>query len=81
MNPSTSAWRGCDMSLLHDIDYEQTTLLQLIQQAEQNHQDSFDLVRLSLDSGRELILLAVTAESLDGLGMVLEGLQEMREDV
>lgn len=69
------------MSLLHDIDYEQTTVLQLIQQAEQNHQDSFDLVRLSLDSSRELILLAVTAESLDGLGMVLEGLQEMREDV
>ena len=68
------------MTLLHDIDYEQTTLLQLIQQAEQNHQDSFDLVRLSLDSGRELILLAVTAESLDGLGMVLEGLQEMREE-
>lgn len=68
------------MSLLHDIDYEQTTLLQLIQEAEQNHQDSFDLVRLSLDSGRELILLAVTAESLDGLGKLLEGLQEMREE-
>lgn len=68
------------MSLLHDIDYEQTTLLQLIQQAEENHIDTFDLVRLSLDSGRELILLAVSAESLDGLGKLLEGLQEMREE-
>lgn len=68
------------MSLLHDIDYEQTTLLQLIQQAEQDHTDTFDLVRLSLDSGRELILLAVSAESLDGLGKLLEGLQEMREE-
>ncbi|MDP3816212.1 hypothetical protein [Pseudomonas sp.] len=68
------------MSLLHDIDYEQTTLLQLIQQAEQNHEDAFDLVRLSLDSGRELIFLAVTADSLDGLGMMLEGLQQMREE-
>jgi hypothetical protein len=66
------------MTLLHDIDYEQTTLLQLIQQAEENHNDTFDLVRLSLDSGRELILLAVSAESLDGLGMMLEGLQQMR---
>lgn len=68
------------MSLLHDIDYEQTTLLQLIQQAEQNHSDTFDLVRLSLDSGRELIFLAVTADSLDGMGMMLEGLQQMREE-
>lgn len=68
------------MSLLHDIDYEQTTLLQLIQQAEKDHKDTFDLVRLSLDSGRELILLAVSAESLDGLGKLLEGLQEMREE-
>ncbi|MNG17257.1 hypothetical protein D3C84_1012340 [compost metagenome] len=68
------------MSLLHDIDYEQTTLLQLIQQAEENHADTFDLVRLSLDSGRELILLAVSADSLDGLGMMLEGLQQMREE-
>ncbi|HLD65440.1 MAG TPA: hypothetical protein VJA19_05300 [Pseudomonas sp.] len=66
------------MSLLHDIDYEQTTLLQLIQQAEQSHKDTFDLVRLSLDSGRDMIFLAVSADNLDGLGMVLEGLQEMR---
>ena len=66
------------MSLLHDIDYEQTTLLQLIQQAEQNHNDTFELVRLSLDSGRDMIFLAVSADNLDGLGMVLEGLQEMR---
>jgi hypothetical protein len=68
------------MSLLHDIDYEQTTLLQLIQHAEENHADTFDLVRLSLDSGRELIFLAVTADSLDGMGKLLEGLQEMREE-
>lgn len=68
------------MTLLHDIDYEQITLLQLIQQAEQNHADTFDLVRLSLDSGRELIFLAVSADSLDGLGMMLEGLQQMREE-
>lgn len=67
------------MSLLHDIDYEQTTLLQIIQQAEENHTDTFDLVRLSLDSGRELILLAVTAESLDNMGKLLEGLQEIQE--
>jgi wyosine [tRNA(Phe)-imidazoG37] synthetase (radical SAM superfamily) len=68
------------MSRLHDIDYEQTTLLQLIQHAEENHADTFDLVRLSLDSGRELIFLAVTADSLDGMGKLLEGLQEMREE-
>lgn len=68
------------MSLLHDIDYEQTTLLQIIQQAEENHTDTFDLVRLSLDSGRELILLAVTAESLDGMGKLLEALQEIQEE-
>lgn len=68
------------MSLLHDVDYEQTTLLQLIQQAEENHRDTFDLVRLSLDSGRELIFLAVTSDNLDGMGKLLEGLQEMREE-
>jgi hypothetical protein len=66
------------MSLLHDIDYEQTTLLQLIQQAEQSDADTFELVQLTLDSGRELIFLAVSGENLDALGKVLEGLQEMR---
>lgn len=66
------------MSLLHDIDYEQTTLLQLIQQAEQSSADTFELVQLTLDSGRELILLAISGENLDAMGKVLEGLQEMR---
>lgn len=68
------------MSLLHDIDYEQTTLLQLIQQAEESHEDRFDLVQLSLDSGRDLILLAVSGDNLDAMSKVLEGLQEMRGD-
>lgn len=66
------------MSLLHDIDYEQTTVQQLIQQAEQSDADTFEIEYLTLDSGRDLILLAVTGENLDTLCRVLEGLQEMR---
>ena len=68
------------MGLLTDCDYERTTILDLIKNAEDQHADSFDVVHLSLDSGRELILVAITAEYLDPFTKVLDGLREMREE-
>lgn len=60
------------MGLLTDCDYERTTVLALIQNAENTTADSFDLVHLTLDSGRELILAAISAECLDPMATVLE---------
>lgn len=68
------------MGLLTDCDYERTTVLELIQAAENTTADSFDLVHLTLDSGRELILAAITAECLDPMAAVLEGLRELKEN-
>lgn len=68
------------MALLIDCDFERTTLLQLIQQAEKAADDAFDMVHLSLDSGRDLILVAISGESLDAMATVMEGLREMREE-
>lgn len=68
------------MGLLTDCDHEQTSILDLIKNAEDQHADSFDVVYLSLDSGRELILVAITAEYLEPVAKVLDGLREMREE-
>jgi len=66
------------MSLLNDCDYETTTLLNVIQRAEELGGDTYDMVHLTLDSGRELILLAVTAEQLDPMADLLESVRAMR---
>jgi len=68
------------MGIITDCDYEQTTILDLIKNAEDQHADSFDVVHLSLDSGRELILVAISAEYLDPVAKVLDGLREMQEE-
>ncbi|WP_312481079.1 hypothetical protein [Stutzerimonas nitrititolerans] len=68
------------MSLLNDCDYETTTLLNVIQKAEQSDENTYDMVHLTLDSGRELILLAVTAEQLDPMADLLESVRIMREE-
>lgn len=67
------------MSLLHGKDTETTTLLHVIQAAEASQSNHFDLIRLDLDSGRELILVAVLADDLDATGRILEGLQDLQE--
>jgi hypothetical protein len=67
------------MALLHEKDTETTTLLQVIQEAEASAADQFELIHLSLDSGRDLILVAITGDNLDSLGRILEGLRDLRE--
>ncbi len=67
------------MSLLTDCNPGTTTVLQIIQNAEAHQTDCFDVMHLSLDSGRDLILVAITAEYLDPVAKLLEGLREMRE--
>ncbi|OLU25463.1 hypothetical protein BVH03_17560 [Pseudomonas sp. PA15(2017)] len=66
------------MSLISRSNFEQTTIQQLVDSAERVSTDVFDLVHLSLDSGRELILLAVAGENLDSVGMILDGVRDLR---
>jgi len=68
------------MPLLNNCDYETTTILNVIQKAGESDEDTYDLVHLTLDSGRELILLAVTAEQLDPMADLLESVRLMREE-
>ncbi|MDH0894392.1 MULTISPECIES: hypothetical protein [unclassified Pseudomonas] len=63
------------MSLISQCNFEQTTLAQVIQKAEDEAANAFDLVHLSLDSGRELILVAISGDELDSVGMILEGVR------
>jgi len=66
------------MALLHGKDTETTTLLHVIQSAEASETKHFDLIRLELDSGRELILAAILDDDLDATGRILEGLQDLQ---
>ncbi|MDH1281013.1 hypothetical protein N5C56_09900 [Pseudomonas chengduensis] len=66
------------MSLLNGKDTETTTLLHVIQAAEASQSNHFDLIHLELDSGRELILVAVLADNLGATGRILEGLQDLQ---
>lgn len=67
------------MSLLHEKDIETTTVRQIILDAEDGITDQFDLIHISLDSGRDLILVAITGDNLDSMGRILEGLRDIRE--
>lgn len=61
---------GCDMPptiLKH--------LMPAIEAAEQLDSDAFEAEHVQLDSGHELLLVAVTGENLDSLAMVMEGLR------
>lgn len=68
------------MALLHEKDTETTTLLAIIQEAEASSSDQFDLIHLGLDSGRDLILVAITGDNLDPMARILEGLRDVREE-
>ncbi|MNO05726.1 hypothetical protein D3C81_2272280 [compost metagenome] len=52
----------------------------MIQEAEDLHRDEFDMVHVSLNNGRELILVAIVADYLDPMAKVLEAIREMREE-
>lgn len=67
------------MSLLHEKNIETTTVRQIILDAEDGINDQFDLIHISLDSGRDLILVAITGDNLDSMGRILEGLRDIRE--
>jgi hypothetical protein len=66
------------MPLINGCNFEQTTLQKLVEAAEQAKTDEFDLVHLSLDSGKELILLAIVGENLDSVGMILDGVRDLQ---
>ncbi len=66
------------MPLISNVNFDQTTLKQLVDTAEELSVDDFDLVHLTLLCGREMILLAVTGENLDSVGMILDGVRELR---
>ncbi|MNG16834.1 hypothetical protein D3C84_1007770 [compost metagenome] len=67
------------MPLLNDQDY-QRSLSEVIQEAEDLHRDEFDMVHVSLNNGRELILVAIVADYLDPMAKVLEAIRELREE-
>ncbi len=69
------------MLLISNSDFNQTTLKQLVDTAEGMNADAYDLVHLTLESGREMILLAVTGENLDSVGMILDGVRELRRAI
>lgn len=63
--------------LISNVNFEQTTLQQVIEKAEDVCRQVFDFVHLSLDSGNELILLAAAGQNLDSIGMILKGLRDL----
>lgn len=68
------------MNLLSHANFEHTTLQHVIEKAEGSSKQVFDLVHLSLDSGQELILLAVAGPNLDAVGMILEGVRNLQPE-
>lgn len=68
------------MPLLNDQDY-QRSVRDLIQDAEELRQDEFDMIHVSLENGRELLLVAIVADYLDPVAKVLEAIRELREEV
>lgn len=69
------------ITLISNSDFDTTTLKQLVDSAEGMSRDTYDLVHLTLESGREMILLAVTGENLDSVGMILDGVRELRRAI
>ncbi|OWJ91080.1 hypothetical protein B6S59_25235 [Pseudomonas sp. A46] len=67
------------MPLLNDQDY-QRSVRDLIQDAEDLHRDEFDMIHVSLENGRELLLVAIVADYLDPVAKVLEAIRELREE-
>lgn len=66
------------MPLISNANFDQTTLKQLIDTAESMDADVYDFVHLTLKSGREMVLVAVTGDDLDSVGMILDGVRELR---
>lgn len=66
------------MPLISGCNFDQTTLNEVVEAAENTSSDVFDLVHLTLESGRELILLAVAGENLDSIGMILDGVRDLQ---
>lgn len=64
--------------LISNVNFEQATLQQVIEKAEDACHPVFDLVHLTLDSGNELILVAATAPNLDSVGMILDGVRDLQ---
>ncbi len=65
--------------LISNVNFEQTTLQQVIEKAEGACHPVFDVVHLTLDSGNELILVAATAPNLDPVGMILDGVRDLQK--
>lgn len=73
--------RASSIPLISNSDFETTTLKKLVDSAEAMNADTYDLVHLTFNSGREMILLAVTGENLDAVGMILDGVRELRRAI
>ncbi|MBO3274161.1 hypothetical protein [Pseudomonas schmalbachii] len=67
------------MPLLNDRDYHRT-LVDVIEEAERLDDDQWDTIHISLNNGRELLLMAVVGDYLGPLARVLEGIHELREE-
>lgn len=67
------------MPLLNDQDY-QRSVRDLIHDAEDLHCDEFDMIHVSLENGRELLLVAIVADYLDPVAKLLEAIRELREE-
>lgn len=65
--------------LIRNVNFEQTTLQQVIEKAEGICDPVFDVVHLTLDSGNELILVAAIAPNLDPVGMILDGVRDLQK--
>lgn len=80
MRPVYGRW-GCDMGqapLLDDMNLDKS-VRQMIDEAEQLDNDCFDVMHLTLDNGKELVMVAITGEYLDPVAKVLEAVRDLRE--
>ncbi len=53
------------------------TFAELIEAAEQSSDEVFEVLHLSLESERELLLVLIVGDNLDGEAAVLEGIRMM----
>ncbi|WP_069861393.1 hypothetical protein [Pseudomonas citronellolis] len=64
------------MGLLTRMKWPQSTLLQVLEEAEQNEGDTFDIVCLELNDGRTFTVAVICGDGADRANEMLSDLQE-----
>ncbi|MCY1290483.1 hypothetical protein D9M69_464040 [compost metagenome] len=67
------------MGLLTQMHWPTTTLLELLNDAEQNDKDLLDVVHLELDDGRDYVVAVITGPNAQKAADLLERLRSEEE--